>query len=135
MFLNLLSEDKKILFRELDLYVAKTDGVLHEKEKNIINFHCNEMQIMNNNFENILSLKETVERISISFSDKEKRMVFLELLSVVMADEKYSKDEDNLIKEIAVTFNIDKESIDSAFNILLDLKNTYGKLSQFIEEV
>ena len=52
-----------------------------------------------------------------------------------MADEKYSKDEDNFIKEIAVTFNIDKESIDSAFNILLDLKNTYGKLSQFIEEV
>lgn len=135
MFLSLLNDKKKILFRELDLYTARTDGILHDKEKEIINFHCTEMQVENNDFKNELSFEEVIKEICSSFSSYEKRMIFLELYSIVMADEKYSRDEDSFIKELATSFDISNESMDTAFAALVDLKNAYTEIHKFLVDI
>lgn len=132
MYLNLLAEDKKILFRELDIYTAKIDNDFHEKEKEVINYHCMEMNIDNNDFKNKLSLEEVIESIKTTYTIQEVKMAFLELLAVILADDVIESSEKELLDILTKKFCIDDIEKENAINAIVTLKDAYAKMSCFI---
>ena len=87
MYLAMLDNEKRHLFLDLELYISKIDGDFSEQEKRVIDTHCIEMHIDNNNYESETSYDEMMSRLSETFSKQEKRIVFIELLATVLADD------------------------------------------------
>ena len=93
MYLRYLDIDKKHLFLDLEILIANSDGNFDKKEKEIIDYHCEEMHIDHNNYTNELSFNEILNKLKLNFSEEEKRAFLLELVAVAVADEKYHKEE------------------------------------------
>ena len=92
MYLSRLSSQMKFAFLELELYLSKTDGKLSNDEKQLINAHCNEMRIDHNYYQNDMSLEEVFEMIK-DASTEEQRIIYFEIVQLVMADNLYHQNE------------------------------------------
>ena len=61
MFLASLNEENKRLFLELEIMLAKVDGDFAQEERDVIDAHCIEMDISNNDYENTMNKNEIFE--------------------------------------------------------------------------
>ena len=61
MYLSMLSDTNKRLFLNLEIYLSKVDSDFSENERIIIDAHCMEMHIDNNNYEADMSQSESCE--------------------------------------------------------------------------
>lgn len=134
MYLAAFDIEKKYLFRELSIYAAKTDNEFKDKEKMIIDAHCAEMRIDNNNYKNDISYEELLSKIRTSFSIQELRITYLEILSVLLADDVISDMEKLFIEDISAQFGISDDEIENAKQALLTLKQAYSMMSDYIAE-
>lgn len=132
MYLFQLSNEKRHIFLDLELYMSKIDGKFSEEEKEIINTHCLEMHINNNNYECELPLETVLSRIREEFNRKEKRIVYLELLATVLADNVYDDAEKDLIEKLKETFEIGDDEEVEIIMVLSDIKSAYKKCASFI---
>ena len=132
MYLFQLSNEKRHIFLDLELYMSKIDGNFSKEEKEIIDTHCLEMHIDNNNYECELSLDTVLTRISEDFDKKEKRIVFLELLATVLADGVYDNSEKDLIEKLKETFEIKDDEKDEIISALTDIQVAYKKCTAFV---
>lgn len=89
MYLSVLDLETKHLFLDLELYISKTDGEFNDLEKQIIDTHCIEMHIDNNNYQCELPLSVVYEKLG-KCTEEEKRIIFIEMLAVVLADKVYA---------------------------------------------
>lgn len=134
MYLRNLDNEKKHLFLDLELLIANSDGNFDETEKAIIDYHCGEMHIDNNNYINELDFSEIMKRVKRDFSDEEKRIFFLELVAVVLADGKYHAEEKKIICKLSDTFGISEEKSGQAFQIINKLQEVYTDMNKFVKE-
>lgn len=132
MYLSGFSIEKKYLFRELSIYAAKADDEFLNDEKSIIDAHCVEMRIDNNGYENDLPYDEVLNRIVNSFTTQELRMAYLEILSVLLADDVISDMEKLFIEDISAHFGMDDNELEEAKQALSMLKNAYGMMTNYI---
>ena len=102
----MLSNEKKHLFLNLEIYMAKVDGEFSEDERQIIDTHCLEMHIDNNNYETDMSQDDVIKQLQNSLTHEEQKMVFLELIATIMADDIYHEKEKNLTNKLADVFDI-----------------------------
>lgn len=133
MYLSLLSNEKKHLFLELEIYMSKTDGDFSDEEKAIIDAHCIEMHIDNNSYECELPLEGVLSKISSEFSEQEKRIVFLELAATVLADKVYHTTEKILISKWADILKISEDESNVVITLIKSLKDAYEGCAKFIE--
>lgn len=111
MLLMKLQPKEKFSFLQLAHYLARIDNEYGEKEQEIILEYCAEMGIENDNaFENDdFSLKDTL----IDFkSEKSKKIVILELMILIHADDKFDFQERSLINEIKDAFKFSQKDMD-----------------------
>ncbi|MBQ7973228.1 MAG: TerB family tellurite resistance protein [Lachnospiraceae bacterium] len=134
MYLSLLNREQKSLFLELELYMSKIDSNFSEEEKIIINTHCLEMHIDNNNYECTMPLDLVISRIQKEFGDKEKRIVFLELVATIMADNVYHDAEKELLNKLQELLEFDSASTKIVFDIINSIKESYKKCAHFVME-
>jgi len=132
MYLSQLNLEKKHLFLDLELYISKTDGDFSDGERAIIDSHCIEMQIDNNNYTCELPLDEVISMLSSKCSVQEKHIVFLELAATVLADEVYRTSEKQLMKRLAETLDISCEDTAQAFTLIRKMKDAYEGCAQFV---
>lgn len=132
MYLSNFETDKKYLFRELSIYAAKADDVFQDEEKLIIDAHCLEMRIDNNGYENELKYEDVLEKIVETFTPTELGMVYLEILSVLLADDHISEMEQVFIEDISRYFGMNEQEIKNAEEALLLLKRAYSMMADFI---
>ena len=132
MYLSLLDFEKKQLFLELETYMAKIDGEFTDDEKTVIDIHCNEMKIDNNDYICKLDLDTVIDEIKTKFSAKEKKIVFLELAVTVLADGVYTDSEKELISKLSTILDIKKSDIDEALDIAEKLKKEYERCATFV---
>ena len=84
MFLNRLEKEEKIAFLELAHYVARSDNDFSDKEKNVINIYCTEMQISDVDFDkSSFNLGLTLSKIKSSQSQK---IILLEIMALIYSD-------------------------------------------------
>ncbi len=111
MLLMKLQPKEKFSFLQLAHYLARIDNEYGEKEQEIILEYCAEMGIDNDDaFENEeFSLENTLKDFK---SKKSKRIVVLELMILIHADDKFDFQERTLINEINNAFNFSEKDVD-----------------------
>lgn len=133
MYLAKLDIEKKYLFRDLEIIMSKVDGDFSSDEKLIIDTHCMEMHIDNNNYESALSEEELLKQIEEGLDEKEQKIFFFELAATVMADNIYHDAEKKLIKKLSDVLKFDDEKTNEVFGIINDLKSAYSRCAAFFE--
>lgn len=106
-----LEPKEKFSFLQLAHYLARIDNEYGEKEQEVILEYCAEMGIDNDDaFETEdFSLKDTLKDFK---SVKSKKIVILELMILIHADDKFDLQERTLIKQINETFSFSDKEID-----------------------
>lgn len=133
MYLSQLSNEKKHLFLDLEIYLSKVDGDFSDEERQIIDAHCIEMHIDNNNYECEFPLDTVISKLSNECSKQEKHIIFLELAAMVWADNVFHDNEKQLINRLAETLKISDDRVKSAFALIKQLKETYSGCAEFIK--
>ncbi len=134
MYLASLSNEKKHLFLDLEIHMSKIDGDFSEEEKRIIDTHCAEMHIDNNGYENELSIDEIFHKLREECAVAEKKIVFLELVAVVLADGIYDSKEKMIVNNLARNLAMTEKDVTQAFDIVTNLKKYYKACAEFIKE-
>ena len=132
MYLSKLSTEKKYLFRDLELIMSNVDGDFSQEEKNIINAHCIEMHIDNNNYEIDKRQDEVLKLLQESLTEQERYIFFLELAGTVMADNVYHDSEKELINKLAKILMVPETKVNEAFSIIAEMKSVYAKCAAYI---
>lgn len=132
MYLMFLDREKKELFLNLEIIISKIDGEFGQSEKNIIDTHCFEMQIDNNNYEEWLNIDEILFSINETCTDVEKRIIFMELATVVLADGTYHVEERNVLDDYALHMGIDDKNAQKLIQTLNEMRNIYVRCAAFV---
>lgn len=111
MLLMKLQPKEKFSFLQLAHYLARIDNEYGEKEEEVILEYCAEMGIDNDNdFElEDFNLKDTLKDFK---SIKSKKIVVLELMILIHADDKFDLKERTLITKINDTFEFSFKDIE-----------------------
>lgn len=96
MYLAMLNNEKKHLFLNLEIYLSRIDGDFSVEEKRIIDVHCIEMHIDNNNYEADMSLDDVFHKLKETLTHTECKIVYLELVATILADDEYHKEEERI---------------------------------------
>ncbi|MDX1809513.1 MAG: TerB family tellurite resistance protein [Sulfurospirillaceae bacterium] len=109
MFLMELESREKFAFLKIANYLAKLDGIFAKNEKEIIKEYCLEMGIDNIYFENEkFDLSDT---LAIFKSRKSQKILLLELMILVHADNEFQFIEKELIQKISSFFQIEDDEV------------------------
>ena len=134
MYLNKLNAEQKELFLNLGVFLTNADGVVNNEEEYIISQMCQEMSI-EKKINNDLGVEEIIEKLSLLSTEIEKKMIFIELVAIVMTDGLCNEDEMFFIKKIATKFNISNNEIEQTIKNVSDLYVIYGNFNNFINGV
>mgnify|MGYP000581060516 FL=1 len=132
MYLSMLSDTNKRLFLNLEIYLSKVDSDFSENERIIIDAHCIEMHIDNNNYEADMSQSEIFEGLK-ALTKQESKIVFLELVGTIMADNVYHVEERALVNKLAEALKLEENDISLVFSIITDMKNIYERCAEYIK--
>ena len=132
MYLMKLSNEKRHLFLDLEIYLSKTDGEFDDSEKRIIDTHCKEMHIDNNGYECELPLDQVFQNIHEKCTTEEKHIIFIELLAVVMADNVYHESEKVIVNRLAEVLDIGEKEIEYAFQAVNKMREAYEEFAHFV---
>lgn len=132
MYLSMLSDTNKRLFLNLEIYLSKVDSDFSENERIIIDAHCMEMHIDNNNYEADMSQSEIFEGLR-ALTKQESKIVFLELVGTIMADNVYHIEERALVNKLAEALKLDENDISLVFSIITDMKNVYERCAEYVK--
>ena len=137
MVLNLLNSREKELFLYLAVALIKSDGVIHESEKVVLQLYAKEMEIPipSNLYEKQdLAIKEWIAELSNLSDIKTKRAIFVELSALAFADGNYSIEEKEIIQMLAESFNFDDKTIEYIIGLQDSYMISYYSLLNFIEK-
>ena len=132
MYLSMLSDTNKRLFLNLEIYLSKVDSDFSENERIIIDAHCMEMHIDNNNYEADMSQSEIFEGLK-ALTKQESKIVFLELVGTIMADNVYHVEERALVKKLAEALKLEENDISLVFSIITDMKHAYERCAEHVK--
>lgn len=137
MVLNLLNSREKELFLYLAIALIKSDGVIHESEKVVLQLYAKEMDmpIPSGLYENqVFNIKEWIAELSNLSDAKTKRAIFVELSALAFADGNYSYEEKEIIQILAESFNFDDKTIEHIIGLQDSYMISYYSLLNFIEK-
>lgn len=110
MYLNYLEKNEKIAFLKLAHIIAKSDNVFCDNEKIVINSYCAEMCIDDIK----VDLNEDLNLICSEFIlNRSKKIVILELMSIINANGIFKESEKKIINELLQTFHLDSEFLNN----------------------
>lgn len=128
MFLYSLKEDNKLRFIELCRYASEADEKVEDKEKETIAMYCREMGIS----EELSSVKRELNIVLNELKNEadttEKRIILFEILGLMLADEQYTKLEEQFVLKIIEAFEMDNQTVNSMYGLLEIYKVVYKQL-------
>ena len=133
MYLSYLKPFHKESFLDLSLIISNADQEFNVLEKNFIEQLCEEMRI-EPKFSTEKSLDEVLDSISSSATLKEKKIILLEVLGVVMVDNDVKVEEIEIVTRLLNKFALKKEDFDVAITLVKKIYNIYSECSNFINE-
>ena len=131
MYLSRLSSQMKFAFLELELHLSKTDGQLTQDEKDVIDAHCDEMRIDNNYYQNEMSLNDVMEIIK-GAAKEEQRIVYFEIVQLVMADNLYHENEREFMQDFEAILGIHNSVVQEVFDMVSAYRNVISRIDNYI---
>lgn len=111
MFLRQLNDNQKTLFLNLAKEAAKSNGIVNNNEKRLIEAYADEMGI-NSDVTSSLS----VERICLDLKDisskKELNQMCFEIASLLLGDMDFDSDEQSFLAKVCSIWDIDSSKCD-----------------------
>ena len=102
MFLSVLSQNEKEHFLFLAMCAAEANGVVDEHEEEMLEAYCREMGIERPRDDKHPPLDNLLEWMAVNIDDTKKRIFVLELLGIVLSDEIYDEEVDNIHEQLKV---------------------------------
>ena len=132
MFLNQLMENEKKYFLDLVYYIANIDGTYSDSERKLYIQYCNEMNISyepsakKNDFDEVVLFLE-------NSSIRVIRMVFIEIVGLILADHKLVEKESDFITRFTSKFSISETEYSMIKDNLERLNEIYLSFVTFID--
>ncbi|MCM1494133.1 MAG: hypothetical protein NC180_13070 [Muribaculaceae bacterium] len=133
MLLGQLSEKNKKLFLQLEMLLANIDGNFSASEKVLIEKHCREMGIDPADYNVNISLDETVNDIYENMSVKEKKIIFIELITLAVIDGVYDDKEKELVDSLRKMLGMPEEVGNQALQLVERLVKVSAEIENFVE--
>ena len=132
MLLGKLSTENKKLFFDLELALANIDGAFDPREEQLIRSHCAEMGIEYAPASGGTDLNELVQRIRNGMTAMEKKIIFIELVAVALADGTYEEEEQKFVKELQDLFGIPESVAAQATELIRGLITQSRAIEDFV---
>jgi len=105
MFLNKLNSEEKVAFLKLAHHIARSDGDFDEEEKLTISTYSMEMGIDDTGYnQDTFNLKDTLSIIS---NMQSRKIVLMEIMALVYADDIVSESERKILSSITTSFELE----------------------------
>ncbi len=108
MFLDRLNDEQKVMFLDLAVYAAQTNGVIEESEKRMLMQYCKEMGVAFYDVSGLHEL-EAVKKCFSNASDVIKRIVVLELLGLCNIDGEFDSIESAFAEDFSKDIGVSEE--------------------------
>lgn len=128
-----LSDSNKKYYLNLSLYLAKSDGMFSDVEKKLIDTQCAEMGIDNNGYKEELDFEELCQKIRTSTTNNEKKIIFIELISLAFVDEEFADEEKEFVEQVKKMLEIPDEVANQAIDIISNIVKYTKTLEEFVE--
>lgn len=104
MFLSQLNQEEKVAFLELAHHIARSDSDFSNLQKEMINGYCVEMQIDKIDYdESQFDIYTTLSKIK---DKRSKRIVILEIMAIIYADNFLHEKERKVLEKILEEFDL-----------------------------
>ncbi len=100
MFLNQLMKSNKEDFLRLCVYASLANGVFAEEEKNMLFAYCREMDIKEEVPDTTETFETLISRMQQNTTNKEKKIITLEILALMKADGLYDEKEHSFMENL-----------------------------------
>lgn len=134
MYLNLLNEEAKEVFLDLCINLAESDDDFCQKEKNLIDQFCQEMNIKHRYMAK-LSLDKSLNRLNELCDERGKRAVTAEIIGLVIADEVISDSESKILQQITEKFSISHIEMEKFIGLVNELYELYKRFNLFLNGI
>ena len=128
-----LSDSNKKYYLNLSLYLAKSDGMFSDVEKKLIDTQCAEMGIDNTGYKEELDFEELCQKIRTSTTNNEKKIIFIELISLAFVDEEFADEEKEFVEQVKKMLEIPDEVANQAIDIISNIVKYTKTLEEFVE--
>ena len=133
MYLSYLKPFHKESFLDLSLMIANADHEFNVLEKDLIEKLCEEMGI-HAKASTDKSINDILENLATTTTTKEKKIILLELLGIVMVDQQVKPEEIEVVNLLINKFTLSKNLLDEASNLLKKIYSVYSECGNFINE-
>ena len=113
--------------------MAKSDGMFSDVEKKLIDTQCAEMGIDNNGYKEELDFEELCQKIRTSTTNNEKKIIFIELISLAFVDEEFADEEKEFVEQVKKMLEIPDEVANQAIDIISNIVKYTKTLEEFVE--
>ena len=132
MFLKELKSNNKELFLQLSIHAALSNNIIEDTQKDVLNLYCEEIGINNYELEVKMDLDEILEKINIDTTYREKKIIILEIMALIMADSVYDLDEKKFMEDIIKKLDISDEVLEEAINLVNKFNLIFNDMIGFI---
>ncbi len=105
MYLNMLSKQEQTDFLELAFYAIGVDGIHTQEEQDVFDSYTYECQLLDYKISKQKDIKTVINNLR-SSPQRVKKIVLIELLGILLADNKFCDNEQKFIKDLAKEFDI-----------------------------
>ena len=134
MYLNLLTEKEQSNFMKMAYLVANIDGDFAKEEKILMSQYEEEMDlsIFLEEYEiKSLDVDQVIRYFDLS-EKKNLRIIFTELLGLVLSDKKLEKSEKKFVNKFINYYDISDDFYNEAKTLVGNINNSYKKLNEMI---
>lgn len=132
MFLNQLSEDNKEFFLELCLHASMADGEFVLEEMASVSLYCHEMMIPNH-IPNEEPLETVLQKINLTATAQEKKIIVLEIIMLLKSDDDYPKAEKEFVLKVVRELGISVEKYHTLETLADIYRVVHKKLSEEVK--
>lgn len=132
MYLRELNREEQKYFLELAYCAANYNDIFAEEQKGLIKEYRTEMLLDEEEYKlNELDLNDILNFFEDS-SQKTKNAIFLEIMALILSDNRYDEKEREVISTIKDRLNILDEKHDKAVQWVEDMQNIYMRAEEFV---
>lgn len=132
MFLMNLNERTKMLFIELCVLAAKSNGEFDESEYEMIYAYCAEMQIEKSIPLYEIDLDNVLKKLCDNCNMIEKQIITLELIGLLYADGEFDDSEKEFLEKCVSSFGLSDEKVSEIKGLFNEYLEMYQRMTYSI---
>ena len=132
MYTHLFKDAQKPYFLDLLIYAAHSNKQLDAVQKLVINACCTEMGMPLCDYQAAHTLEEVLQSLRAGTSPQERRMMFTELMGVLIVDGEIDEDEEGFVMQVEEAFGLTEAEAEGLLTESIAIMDAYNRLTSMI---